>query len=122
MVRKGVTSKRVKRGIIPGDPFKNRARTVHLLIKTFEGDFAKSQKNSMAKLSKEILEVGDVDLLFSGKDPYVSGVAIFVYVCRRFSPDKRCIVTYDDIRTNVAPFSSGLSFLIMLKSLKKRFG
>jgi len=77
MVRKGIVNSRIKRGIIPSDPFKDRAHTVHHLIKTYEINFTKTQKNSMANLAKEILEVGDVNLLFSGKDPYVSGVAIF---------------------------------------------
>lgn len=122
MVRKGITNARARRGILPSDPFKDRAHTVHYLIRTFESYFAKTERDSMANFAKEILVVGDAGLLFSGKDPFISGVAIFVYVCRRFSPDGKCVVTYDDIRTTVAHFSSGASFVSMLKTLKKRFG
>jgi len=122
VVRKGIPNKRAKRGIIPSHPFKDRAHNVHYIIEKFEDKFSKNQRNSMAKLATEILEVGDADLLFSGKDPFISGVAIFVYVCRRFSPNKQCIVKYDDIRDRVAHFSAGGSYQNMLKSLKKRFG
>jgi len=122
MVRKGIPSARARRGIIPSDPFKDRARTVHYLIKTFENYFTKSQRDSMAKLATKILKVGDRKLLFSGRDPYVSGVTIFVYVCRRFSSDGKCVVTYDDIRTTCAHFASGASFMGLLKTLSKKFG
>ena len=121
MVRKGVVRARARKGILHSDPFKDRARTVHFLIKTFEKRFTKTERNSMAKLAKEILEVGDVDLLFSGKDPYVSGVTIFVYVCRRFV-DRYYGVTYNDIRSEAADFATGQSFQNMLKNLKKKFG
>jgi hypothetical protein len=120
MVRKGIINKRAKRGIIPSDPFKDRARTVHLLIKTFDRYFDKSEKTSMANKAQDILNVGDVDLIFSGKTPYVSGVAIFVYLYRRFSP--YCGITYNDIRESVADFSSGASFVNMLNTLKTKFG
>lgn len=120
MVRTGIPNARAKRGIIPSDPFKDRAHTVYHLIKTFDSYFDKPQKESMAKTAKEILEVGDADLLFSGKDPYVSGVAIFVYLYRRFAFSD--LITYNEIRERVAHFSSGASFVHMLKTLKKRFG
>ena len=122
MVRKGIPNKRAKRGIIPSDPFKDRAHTVHLLITTFEKYFIKNQRDSMANLATKILTVGDADMIFSGKDPYVSGVAVFVYVCKRFSPNQRCIIKYDAIRDKVANFSAGGSFQNMLKTLKERFG
>lgn len=122
MVRKGIPNARAKRGIIPSDPFKDRAHVVYLLIKKFEYRFNESQRKDIANVAKEILEVGDVDMLFSGKDPFISGVAIFVYLCRRFSFDQKCAVTYADIRENVAHFSSGDSFVKMLTTLKKRFG
>ena len=120
MVRTGIPEKRAKRGIIPSDPFKDRARTVHHLIKTFESRFGESEIESIAKTAKEILEVGDVDLIFSDKDPYVSGVAIFVYLQRKFSPYSG--ITYNDIREQVAHFSSGANFVGMLNKLQKRFG
>ena len=121
MVRKGIPNARAKRGIISsGDPFKDRARTVHHLIKTFENRFDKEEKKSIANLAKKILEIGYADSLFSGKDWWVSGVAIFVYLYRRFSP--YCDITYNDIRENIAYFSSGASFVNMLKILKKEFG
>lgn len=122
MVRKGIPNARAKRGIIPSEPFKDRARTVHFLIKKFEHRFTESQRKDIANVAKEILEVGDADNLFSGRDPFPSGVAIFVYLCRRFSYDQKCAVTYADIRENVAHFSSGDSFVKMLGILKKRFG
>lgn len=121
MVKRGIPNARAKRGIISsGDPFKDRARTVHLLIKTFESRFDKEEKKSIANLAKDILEIGSADSLFSGKDWWISGVAIFVYLYRRFSP--YCGITYNDIRENVAHFSSGDSFVRMLKALKKNFG
>jgi len=76
----------------------------------------------MAKLATEISEVGDVEMLSSGKDPFISGVANFVYICRRFSFDKKCVVTYQDIGERIAHFSAGQSFVTMLKTLEKRFG
>lgn len=123
MVRKGIVGARAKRGIIPSkDPFKDRARTVYYIIRKFEIYFTKSQRDSMAKLATKIIKIGDKESLFSGRDPYISGVAIFFYVCRRFSYDSKCIVTYDDVRTNCAHFSSGSSFVGMLNMLSKRFG
>ena len=123
MVRKGIVGARVKRGIISSkDPFKDRARTVYYVIEKFERYFTKSQRDSMARLATKIIRIGDKESLFSGRDPYISGVAIFFYVCRCCSHDGNCIVTYDDVRINCAHFSSGSSFVGMLKMLSKRFG
>ncbi len=122
MVRKGIVRARARRGIISSkDPFKDRARTVHYIIKTFEKYFTKSQRDSMARLATKIIKIGDKEALFSGKDPFISGVAIFFYVCRQFSPNGNCIVTYDDVRTNCAHFASAGSFVAILKMLSKRF-
>ncbi|MGD8431730.1 MAG: hypothetical protein PVG23_04045 [Nitrosopumilaceae archaeon] len=122
MVRSGIPQKRAKKGIIPGDPFKTRAKTVHFLIKKFGHKFSKEQRTEMANLGKEILEVGDADYLFLGKDPFISGVAIFVYLTRRVYPYRPYAVTYGDIREESAHFASGANFVKLLKDLKKRFG
>ncbi len=76
----------------------------------------------MTTKAKEILEIGESDALFAGKDPLVSGIAIFVYVCRRFSYDCKCSITYNEIRDKFAHFSSGSTFVLMLKTLSKKFG
>lgn len=123
MVRKQTPHKRAKRGIIPSDdPSKDRARTVHALLKIFKDDLDQDQRISMATKATEILEIGESDALFAGKDPLVSGVAIFVYLCRRFSYDCECRITYDEIREKFSHFSSGHTFVLMLRTLSKKFG
>ncbi|MGI0056569.1 MAG: hypothetical protein ACREAK_04255 [Nitrosarchaeum sp.] len=123
MVRKRIPHVRARRGIIPtNDPAKDRARTVHALLKIFKDDLDKNQRISMANTAKEILVIGESDAIFSGKDPLVSGIAIFIYVCRRFSYDCNCPITYDEIREKFVHFAAGYTFVGMLKTLSKKFG
>ncbi len=123
MVRKQTPHDRAKKGIIPTDnPAKDRARTVYRLFKIFKNRLDESQTAPMINKAKEILEIGESDALFAGKDPHVSGIAIFVYVCKRFSYNCKCAITYKEIREEFAHFASGESFVGMLITLSKKFG
>ncbi|HXT85064.1 MAG TPA: hypothetical protein VN704_12175 [Verrucomicrobiae bacterium] len=122
MVRKQTPHERAKRGIIPtNDPVKDRARTVHGLFRKFHYRLDESRRIQMINKATEILEIGESDSIFDGRDPIVSGIAIFVYTCRRFSYECKCRVTYKDIREEFVHFSSGESFVKMLLTLSSKF-
>lgn len=122
MVRKGAPHERVRKGNIPSDdPAKDRARIVHTLFTIFKNRLDDDKRPQMIKKSEEILVIGDSDRLFDGKDPYVSGVAVFVSICRHFSYNGKCPVTYDEIRNELGNFASGNNFINMLKTLSTRF-
>jgi len=122
LVRKGIVKSRVRRGIIPSkNPGNDRARTVSQLFKTFSTHLPDDKKSKMINFSRQVLEIGESDAIFSGKDPYISGIAVFVYSCRKFSDNGRCPVTYDQIRLGLGHFASGQNFLILLKQLSKKF-
>lgn len=123
MVRKNAPHERAKKGIIPtDDPSKDRARTVHTLFTKFKYRLNTDEKifSQMVDKSREILEIGDSDRLFDGRDPYVSGVAVFVVVCRHFSDDHKCPITYNEIRES-GHFASGKNFVSLLETLTKKF-
>lgn len=124
MVRRDAPHERAKKGIIPTDnPFKDRARTVHMLFKRY-GDRLTYNKKELEKIvdkSVEILEIGGSDRLFDGRDPYVSGIAVFVAVTRHFSYDHKCPVTYDEIREDFGKFASGTNFVSLLRKIIKNF-
>ena len=122
MVRKGIVKSRVRRGIIPSkNPQNDRARTVSQLFEMFSTRLPDNKKSKMINFSRQILEIGESDAIFSGKDPYISGIAVFVYSCRKFSDDGRCYVTYEQIRFALGHFAAGQNFLMLLKQLSKKF-
>ena len=122
MVRKGITRSRVRRGIIPSkEPAKDRARTVHTLFKIFKDNLPAENKTNIINFSKQVLEIGESDAVFSGKDPYISGIAVFVFCCRKYSDNDKCPITYNQIRESLGHFAAGQSFTSMLKQLSKKF-
>jgi len=122
MVRKGIVRSRVRRGIIPGKyPAKDRARTVHTLFKIFKDYLPAGKRMDTIKFSKQVLEIGESDAIFSGKDPYISGIAVFVFCCRKFSDNNKCPITYNQIRMSLGHFAAAQSFTSMLKQLSKKF-
>lgn len=122
MVRKGIVKSRVKRGVIPSkNPQNDRARTVSQLFKIFRTYLPHNKRSKTINFSRQILEIGESDAIFSGKDPYISGIAVFVYSCRKFSINGRCPVTYDQIRNELGHFASGRNFLMLLEQLSKKF-
>jgi len=122
MVRKGIVRARARKGILPSKNQGNdRARVVSQLFKTFSSYLSNDTKPKMINFSKEVLEIGESDAIFSGKDPYISGIAVFVFACRKFSYNGRCPVTYNQIRFELGHFVAGQSFLSMLKDLAKKF-
>jgi len=122
LVRKGITGSRARRGIIPSkEPAKDRARTVHTLFKIFKDYLPAKNRKNMINFSIQVLEIGESDAVFSGKDPYISGIAVFVFCCRKYSDNGRCPITYNQIRQSLGHFAAGQSFTSMLNQLSKKF-
>ena len=122
MVRKGIVSSRVRHGIIPSKyPGEDRARTVHLLFKIFKDNLPAKNRAKIIKFSTRILVKGERAAVFSGKDPYISGIAVFVFCCRKYSVNNKCPITYNQIRDSLGHFAAGQSFTSMLKQLSKKF-
>lgn len=120
MVRKGIVSRRVGHGIIPSkEPGKDRARTVHLLFRIFKNRLPVKNRVDMIKLSRKVLVIGERDTVFSGKDPYISGIAVFVFCCKKYSVNNKCPITYNQIRASLGHFAAAKSFTSMLKQLSK---
>ena len=122
MVRKGIVRSRVKHGIIPSKyQGEDRARIVYLLFKIFWNYLPAKDREKMVKLSTRVLVKGERTTVFSGKDPYISGIAVFVFCCREYSVNNKCPITYNQIRESIGHFATGQSFTLMLKQLSKKF-
>ena len=122
MVSKRVVHSRASRGYIPSkNKLNDRARRVSELFKAFSNKLPKSTKPKMISFSEKMLRVCEIDDYFSGRNPYVSGVGVFVFACRRFSPNGKSTVTYQDIKDKCGRFATGQSFQDMLNYFAKRF-
>jgi len=122
MVSKRVVHLRASRGHIPSaNKLNDRARRVTELFKAFSSQIPNSNKVKMINFSQKLLRVCEIEDYFSGRNPYVSGVAVFVFSVRRFSPSGKSPVTYQDIKDKCGSFATGQSFQDMLNDFAKRF-
>ena len=121
MVSRNVVRSRASRGYIPSEnKLNDRARRVSELFKTFQFNLPKSDRTKMINFSVKMLRVCEKDDFFSGRNPFISGTAIFVFTCRRFSPNCKCPVTYYDLK-ELEHFATGKSFTDMLDRFKAKF-
>jgi len=121
MVSKRVVRSRASHGYIPSEnKLNDRARRVDQLFKTFRSDLPKSDRTKMINFSVKMLRVCEKDDFFSGRNPFISGTAVFVFACRRFSPNGKSPVTYSEMQ-ELEHFSTGQSFQDMLNYFTKRF-
>ena len=121
MVSKRVVRSRASRGYIPSkNKLNDRARRVSELFKAFSNKLLKSTKPKMISFSEKLLRVCEIDDFFSGRNPFISGTAVFVFSVRRFSPNGKSPVTYREMQ-ELEPFATGQSFQDMLNYFSKRF-
>jgi len=122
MVSKRVVHSRASRGYIPSkNKLNDRARRVNEIFEKFSSQIPESDRKKMISFSVNLLRVCEIDDYFSGRNPYVSGVAVFVFTCRRFSYNHKCPVTYQDIKDKCGRFATGQSFQDMLNYFAERF-
>lgn len=122
MVAKGVVKKRVKRGIIPSkDPTNDRAHTVFRLFELYSDSLPKKEKPLMINFTTHMLKEGYEKNFFSGKDPTISGIIVFLIAIERFNPYGWQLVTRNDIRRDFIKFGGGESFVDFKKSLEHSF-
>ena len=74
----------------------------------------------MISFSEKLLRVCEIDDFFSGRNPFISGTAVFVFSVCRFSPNGKSPVTYREMQ-ELEPFATGQSFQDMLNYFSKRF-
>lgn len=118
MVRKGIVEKRAKRGIIPSkNPTNDRARTVSALFTLYSSILPEKEKPLMINFATHMLKEGEKINLFSGKDPMISGIVVFLVAIERFNPHSWSLVSRNDIRQDFSHFAAGEYFMKLKKSL-----
>jgi len=121
MVSKRVVRSRASRGYIPSkNKLNDRAQRVSELFKAFSHRLPKSTKPKMINFSTKLLKFCQKEDFFSGRNPFVSGTAVFVFSVRRFSPNGKSPVTYLEMK-ELEPFATGQSFVDMLDYFAKKF-
>ena len=122
MVSKRVVHLRAKDGYIPSkNKLNDRAQRANEIFEKFSSRIPESDRKKMISFSVKLLRDCEKEDYFSGRNPYVSGVAVFVFACRRFSPNCKCPVTYQDIKDKCGHFATGQSFQDMLNYFSKMF-
>ena len=121
MVSKRVVRSRASRGYIPSEnKLNDRARRVSELFQKFSHKLPESNKPKMIRFSEKLLRVCEIDDFFSGRNPFISGTAVFVFSCRRFSLSGKSPVTYREMK-ELEHFATGQSFVDMLDYFAERF-
>ena len=122
MVRKGIVKVRAGPGIIPSNNHTNdRARTVTNLFKIFSDRLPENDRPKMINFSTQILREGENKLLFSGKDPMISRIVIFLVSTEYFCPFSDNYVTRADIKREFMHFAGTDSFTMLKRTLQTEF-
>jgi len=121
MVSKRVVRSRASRGYIPSEnKLNDRAQRTLQLFKVFSHKLPNSTKPKMINFSTKLLKFCQKEDFFSGKNPFISGTAVFVFSIRRFSPNDKSPVTIREIQ-EIEHFATGRSFYDMLDYFAKKF-
>jgi len=118
MVRKGVVRGRIKDGIISSNnPVNDRERTVSRLFEIYSWLLPKDEKPKMINFSTHMLK----EEVFSGKDPMISGIIVFMIAVERFTPKSYKYITRAEIKRDFTHFAGGDSFTNFKEELEYKF-